>query len=427
MVDRLPNLHNVNVAECFREPATYYQQSFITDDLNASYRDFDFIRNNFGQVPGGMFGADEIARTGHTDPHQAIETCGMVEQIGSNSMMMTITADPKWMANSEDVAYNTLPAAFTEDYRALRYLTEPNMAVSDARDHSPGLLNGGPFLLMNPFSSRCCQHNSSSAWVNFLEGTWMATQDNGLAALLFADDKVSAKVGHHSPVTITTHTHYPFEDTIRMQVDCLTPTRFPLYILIPGWATGASVQIGKDRISASPGKYMRLDRDWRPHDRLAIHLPMKVETYRWVRMKDAESINYGPLTFSLKIKETFHKVDGIKNAISDSGWQPNVDPSKWPTYEILPASAWNYGLATNSPFKVVRKRWPTNDYPFTAQNAPLSITAVGNQIPSWHLDADGLAGALPTSPVAVKTKRQTLELIPMGAARLRISSFPVVR
>jgi hypothetical protein len=81
--NNLPNWHNVNVAECFREPATYYQQSHLLPDLDASYNDFNLVRNIYGQVPGGMFGADENARQGYTDPRQAVETCGMVEQMTS--------------------------------------------------------------------------------------------------------------------------------------------------------------------------------------------------------------------------------------------------------------------------------------------------------------------------------------------------------
>ena len=45
------------------------------------------------------------------------------------------------------------------DFKGLRYLTAPNMVVSDSRNHAPGIQNEGPFLMMNPFSSRCCQHN----------------------------------------------------------------------------------------------------------------------------------------------------------------------------------------------------------------------------------------------------------------------------
>jgi len=93
-----------------------------------------------------MFGADENARKGYSDPRQAVETCGMVEQMTSDQMLLRSTGDGWWADNCEDVAFNTFPAAFMPDYRSLRYLTAPNMVVSDSKNHSPGIDNSGPFL-----------------------------------------------------------------------------------------------------------------------------------------------------------------------------------------------------------------------------------------------------------------------------------------
>ena len=423
----LPNYHNVNIAECFREPATYWLQSGKASDLEASYRNQDFIREKFGQVPGGMFGSDENARPGHDDPHQATETCGFVEQILSNNVMLGLTADPKWAANTEDVAFNSLPAALTEDYRALRYLTAPNMVVSDAANHAPGIANGGPFLLMNPFSSRCCQHNHSSAWVNYLEGSWMATPDNGLAALSFAEGGVRAKVGDGTEVSIASTTKYPFEDTTTMTLSAAKAVDFPLYVLIPAWAQGATVTVEGKALKATPGRYLRLEKTWKPGERIVVRTPMTPTVKVWDQMKDSASVEYGPLTFSLKIGEEFKRVDSTKTAIGDSGWQPTADPSKWASYEIHPTTPWNFGLVEKPSFKVVKKAWPANGYPFTVANAPLEIVTQGKTIPSWTLDQNGLVAILPRSPVSVSTGTESITLVPMGAARLRISAFPVVK
>ncbi|MCK5700361.1 MAG: hypothetical protein KAI29_04385, partial [Cyclobacteriaceae bacterium] len=50
----------------------------------------------------------------------------------------------------------------------------------------------------------------------------------------------------------------------------------------------------------------------------------------------------------------------------------------------------------------------------------------GKQIPQWEIDEYGLAGELKDSPVLSDEKEEAFELIPMGAARLRISAFPVI-
>jgi hypothetical protein len=129
------------------------------------------------------------------------------------------------------------------------------------------------------------------------------------------------------------------------------------------------------------------------------------------------SINYGPLSFSLKIDESYKQMDSKQSAIGDSKWQENSDQSKWPSYEIYPASMWNYGLALNAEplekqFEVVKKQWPADDYPFTPGSVPIVIIAKGKLIPEWILDKYGLCDVLPQSPVAVTTKEDAIELIP---------------
>jgi len=429
----LPNWHNVNIAQCFREPATYYLQSHNKSDLDATYNDFKLVRAIYGQVPGGMFGADENARKGYDDPRQAVETCGMVEQMTSDELMLRNTGDSFWADNCEDVAFNTFPAAFTSDYKALRYLTAPNMVVSDSKNHSPGIANKGPFLNMNPFSSRCCQHNHAAGWVYYAENSWMATPDNGLAVQLYSDSQVSAKVAGSTKVKLTESTKYPFEDNVSFIVNTTKAVSFPLYLRIPAWCANAVVKVnGKMApVTSIAGGYIKLLNKWKNGDRINLQLPMQIKIREWKNNKNSISVNYGPLTFSLKIDENYVKKDSRSTALRGSEWQENADSNKWSTYEIYPASAWNYGLVLDKQqpqrsFTVIKKAWPKDNNPFTNANAPIVLTATGKQISAWKIDQYGLCGLLPLSPVKTDEPLSKLTLVPMGGARLRISAFPEV-
>ena len=57
---------------------------------------------------------------------------------------------------------------------------------------------------------------------------------------------------------------------------------------------------------------------------------------------------------------------------------------------------------------------------------PIELRAKGKRLPAWQLDQLGLVGLLPPSPVKSDEPVESITLVPMGAARLRISSFPVV-
>ena len=74
------NWHGVNFAQGFREPGRLLAAGAASrSSSHATERDYDTVMGLYGQVPGGMFGADENCRKGYGDPRQAAETCTMVE------------------------------------------------------------------------------------------------------------------------------------------------------------------------------------------------------------------------------------------------------------------------------------------------------------------------------------------------------------
>lgn len=426
----LPNWHNVNIAECFREPATYYMLTGDKAMLHASYNVQHLIRRTFGQVPGGMFGSDENARLGYIDPRQGVETCGMVEQMASDEIMLRFTGDPYWAENCEDVAFNTYPAAVMPDFRSLRYITSPNMVQSDSENHSPGIANSGPFLSMNPFSSRCCQHNHSQGWPYYSENLVYATPDNGMAFVMYAACTADVKVADNKKVTVTETTNYPFDENITITID-KGKAEFPLYLRIPTWTKNAEVYVNGEKQTVAPvsGKYYCISREWKKGDSVSLRVPMSLSMRHWQVNKNSVSVDYGPLTLSLKIKERYVKRDSKETAIHDSQWQKNADASQWPTTEIYADSPWNYALYLNpanalGDIEVVKKPWPADNFPFTLESVPLEFKAKGRQVLSWTLDATKLCGVLPDECAPKAATLDDITLVPMGAARLRISAFP---
>ena len=184
-------------------------------------------------------------------------------------------------------------------------------------------------------------------------------------------------------------------------------------------------------IPIEASKFLKINRKWSNDDIIKIIFPKNISVKRWEKNHNSASINYGPLTFSLKIKEKYVEKPSEKTAIRDSRWQKNVDKKMWPTYEIYPESDWNYGLMLNEnlndSFKVIKKDWPKDNFPFTNESSPISIKAYAKKIPNWQMDEHNLAGELIDSPIESIEKTEIIELVPMGGSRLRISSFPVIK
>ncbi len=412
----IPTWHGVNLAQGFREPAQFYQQFRDERYLKATLRDFHAFMDEYGQVPGGMFGADENARPGHTGPRQAAETCTMVEFMHSDEMLVGMTGDVRWADHAENVAFNSLPAAVTPDFRGLHYLTAPNLVQLDRKSKAPIFDNGGDMLSYTPWKYRCCQHNVSFGWPYLAEHLWMATRDSGLAAVFYSAAEVNATVGAGCAVRITEETSYPFEQTIRFCISTREPTTFPLYLRVPGWASGAKVAVNGESVSLrpEPASWIRVNREWRDGDTVVLTLPMSVSVETWQKNGNSVSVRYGPLYFSLKIGERWVRYGGT---------------DKWPAYEVYPTTPWNYALVLpdshpEHAFRVVRRTSRLAGQPFTPDNAPIEIHCKAKRVPDWGLEENGLIQPVPVSPLKLKTPVEEVTLIPMGCGRLRVSAFP---
>ena len=412
------NQHGVNITQGFREPATYWMQSGDEKHLKASYRDWDDVMGRFGQMPGGLFVADENFRPGFDDPRGGFETCSMVEFMHSAEMLTRITGDGVWADRCEDVAFNSLPAAMTPDMKGLHYITCPNQVQLDPGDKSPAIQNPGKMFSYSPFQDyRCCQHNVAHGWPYFAEEMWLATADNGLCASLYAPSEVTARVGDAgTQVRVTEETKYPFGDTIEFKVKTPRAAKFPLYLRIPRWCLAPSLVVaGRPTVMMARGGYFVIDREWKDGDAVTLKLPMEVRLRIWDKNENSISIDRGPLTYSLAIGEKWERCGG-----SD----------EWPEWQVLPTTAWNYGLLMDNPdlnkaVQVKPKQWaqqPTN--PLNRYDVELSVRA--KKIPNWTVDEDNAVQPLQAGPVRSDEPVETVTLIPMGSARLRISSFPLI-
>ncbi len=407
--------HNVNFAECFREPGQFFQQAKDPRYLRASVRNYDTMRALYGQTPGGGYGADENARPGFNGPRNGTETCAWVEMMYSDELLAGITGDPVWADRAEDIAFNSFPASMTPDLKGLHYITSPNQVQLDRANKAPMIDNSGDQFRYNPYAYRCCQHNAAFGWPYYSEYLWMATRDNGIAAVLYAPSEVKAKVGDGVEVKLTEASTYPFQESVAIALDAARPVAFPLTLRVPGWCDKPAVTVnGKPLPTPRDARgWLVVERTWSKGDKVRLELPMRIGVREWKTNRGTVSVSRGPLTYSLKIGERWVREGGTDD---------------FPAQEVYATTPWNYGLVVNlqnpaESFEVV-KTGKLADQPFAADGAPIALRAKGRRIPQWKLEPNGLVGEVQPGPVRTSEPLEEIALVPMGGARLRISAFP---
>jgi hypothetical protein len=414
--DGIPTWHNVNLAQGFREPLQYGLLAGDPKYREATYRNYDTIMGQYGQFAGGGFAGDENSRPGFGDPRQGFETCGIVELMHTFEMLTRFTGDTDWTDRCEELAFNSLPASYDPQQQVMHYITCANsVQLDDTVKH--GQFQNGFAMQAYKYGVhqyRCCPHNYGMGWPYYAQELWLATTDNGLAASLYAASTVTARVGSGAgtEVSVVQDTEYPFDETITFTVQAPHSTRFPFYLRIPGWASEYSVSVNSAHVSTkAQGGWVRLDRTWHPGDRVKLVLPMRVRTRLWTENRKTISVDRGPLTYSLAIGEHYEVIGGTQ---------------QWPELAVYPTTPWNYGLVAGTQYEVVRRTVPAGADPFTQEGTPLQLKAKARRIPEWETDSENVVGLVQQSPARSNQPIEDVTLIPMGAARLRISSFPTV-
>ena len=128
--------------------------------------------------------------------------------------LISIWGDPALGDRLESIAYNALPGTITPDYWTHQYDQQANQVLCtiDRRKWSTNGDDSNIYGLEPHFG--CCTANMHQGWPKFVSSMWMATKDNGLAAVALGPNVVTAKVADGKRVNIIQETEYPFSGDV---------------------------------------------------------------------------------------------------------------------------------------------------------------------------------------------------------------------
>ncbi len=423
--------HGVNNAMAIKYPGLWYQQS---GDERFKRAVFEGIRKydlNHGQA-GGRFSCDE--HLSGRSPDRGTELCTVVEEMFSMEELYEIFGDNRLADRLELLTFNALPGTTTPDMWAHQYDQQSNQVLVSGQKRIWS--SNGDFSniygLMPNFA--CCLANMHQGWPKFTESLWMATNDNGLAAVAYGPCNVNAIVAKGKNVSIKEITDYPFNGIVTLKIITSESVRFPVYLRVPGWADSVIFSFKGKTKTGLAGETIRLSEKWSDGDEVTFNIPMKLRSER--RFNKSVSLLRGPLYFSLRIDKEYKSV---KINYDNYSYKGSVD------WEIYPASPWNYGLLIDKSnpergFEVEENR--LTQYPFADKGdmiwsadsgkymkwdhpAAVVIKSRGIRLPEWTL-RDNSADVPPLSPVRPTGIPMVIQLVPYGSAKLRITEFPVI-
>jgi hypothetical protein len=400
--------HGVNNAMGLKTAALWQLISHDAADRDATAGMLRTL-DEFHGLPNGMFSADE--HFAGRNPSQGTELCAVVESMFSLELDLAVLGDPALGDRLEKIAYNALPGGQSADLWAHQYDQQPNQVLCSLSRRDWGTNGPESNLFGLEPNYGCCTANLHQGWPKFAASLWMASADDGLTLAAYAPSQVHTSV-KGVEVTVDEATDYPFRDRVSLTVSTAAKVRFPLYLRIPAWAAGAAVTVNGQRVDGvQAASFQRIEREWQKGDRVEIALPMKVRTV--AGFNGSISVERGPLVYSLAIGESWSR-------LKQTG--PVTD------FEVFPTSPWNYGLrvdAANPAVSFQVTEAPVDRQPFDRKTPPVALQAKARRLPQWVIMNDS-AGPPPESPISVAGRDESVTLIPYGAARLRITSFPVL-
>ncbi|OZJ05495.1 hypothetical protein BZG36_01897 [Bifiguratus adelaidae] len=411
--------HGVNNGQALKSEAVAYRFSHDSSDLDSTRSRSSMIDQYHGRS-SGIFGCDE--HLAGLMPSRGSELCTVVETMYSYEYMYTVAGDNSFADKIEQLAYNALPGTLTDDMWEHQYLQQSNQIWS--KSQSPSVFaTDGPGSYSNIFGLQpnypCCTVNHGQGWPKFVSHAYMTSSDSStIYHVLLSPTSVSTTLSGKNAVSVTANTNYPFSSTISYSIKA--NSGFSFGVRVPGWVNGLisysidggsalKKNTGKRSTSATPNSagYVIISVPGGSHT-INVNIPMSIRTEK--RYNGATAVYRGPLTYSLNINYSTKVLNTYAQSSKD--------------LEFDPTSTWQNALVTSS----LKYNGDANSLPQTvwqSSTPPVSISA--NVCPiTWNVVTNS-ADAPPNSPATCTGGVTSVNLIPYGAAKLRITEMPTVQ
>jgi DUF1680 family protein len=239
------------------------------------------------------------------DPHHlpntgdVSENCAQVTWMQLAIQLLRLTGEAKYADTIERVAYNHLLAAQKPSGDALCYFT--------------------PLAGKKPYTNQinCCT-SSGPRGISLLTTVAYMLGKDAVAVNFYEPSTFEASLAG-TPVKLTQKTRYPLDGAVEISVDPQRPVWFALLARIPGWCRVYSAAVNGDEnfinysrggskpaqlpgeapIHVPAGQYLRIERLWKPGDRVTLRFDMPARLVKGTYSNEGMvAVQQGPLVLA---------------------------------------------------------------------------------------------------------------------------------
>lgn len=431
--DQKPYEHGVSYNEYSKLGALLYictgEQKYLDVSI-AAYKKID----KYFMLASGLHCSNEYLRSNHY--MQSHEGCDITDYTWALGYLLMATGDAKYADKIEKCVLNAGVGQLTEDFRALQYFSCPNQLIVDDCSNHNTYYKGENWMQYRPnHIVQCCPGNITRFFPNYCLKMYMENE-NEIFSLFFGKNEFETKLGENN-IKIFQVTDFPFSDSVTYKIKSATKP-FNLNIRIPKWSVGAKLIKNGEEIKIKKYKgFAKLKAE--KGDKIELLLPSEIKVKKYQRT--GAVVEKGPLVYSFGMYGE-RKLD-----------TNNEFPDDFPVYSIYPDKDWNYALDSLDARDFKFKKSKLSGNPFDIRYTPLKILAPAKKINGWVLSEISAKEEFaergtevplskwdiekfvftPKHPskakikASLKNKKETIELVPLASAKLRLTIFPITK
>jgi uncharacterized protein len=283
----------------------------------------------------GASGDDEAIGTAYDLPNLTAysETCAAVANVLWNQRLFQLTGQARYLDVLERTLYNALLAGVS--FSGDRFFYDNPLASCGRHERKPW------------FDCSCCPPNVARTLAS-LSGYIYAVKDKDLYVDLYIGSRGSASVAG-TKVGLRLETDYPWDGTVRLQIDPERESEFRLRLRVPSWASGhplpGDLYTFADESREAPlllvnGKGVTLrvedgfagvERRWKKGDQVQLVLPMPVRKLLANPAVAADrgriALQRGPLVYAAEAVDNGGHTSGLvlgRNARLEKLYRPEL-------------------------------------------------------------------------------------------------------